>query len=265
MNVDPLISCLLVTTGGRERFDYLQRSVTDFCRQTYQRKELVVVFDGAHHHDQSICKAYLAQLARDDITTIENERPSSLGQLRNISRGAAHGEICCQWDDDDFHHPQRLERQLKALIESGRQAVYLQEVMHYFIKRRDLYCMNWRATPAMGHPGTLMLKRSANVSYPESGEQSACGEDLAVAMQLHEKKEVCLLEGAPHLYVYISHGANTWPDDHHQMLANSLSISRGQLTRRETQIRDGLRAFDFGRDPVRVQGNNGPAFTIGGA
>jgi hypothetical protein len=264
MHVDPLVSCLLVTTGGPERFGYLQRSVADYCRQTYVRKELVVVFDSARQHDQLKCKSFLAQLGRDDVKIIPNEEALSLGKLRNISRGAAQGEICCQWDDDDFHHPQRLERQLSALLESGRQAVYLQEVMQYFIKRRDLYCMNWRATPAMGHPGTLMLKRSAMVTYPETGDEAARGEDLAVAMQLHEKKEVCLLEGAPHLYVYISHGANTWPDDHHQMLANSLAISRGQLTRREAQIREGLGAFDFGPGPLQVHGNNGAAFKIGG-
>lgn len=264
MQTDPLISCLLVTTGDQQRFAYLRRSVTDFCRQTHERKELLVVMDGAARRDQSAFKSYLAQLGRSDVRLVEVDGLLTLGQLRNISRGAARGEIFCQWDDDDFHHPWRLEHQLKALLESGRQAVYLQEVMQYFVEPRDLYCTNWRATPAKGHPGTLMLKRSAKVKYPESGEEASRGEDLAVAMQLHEQNGVCLLEGAPHLFIYISHGANTWPDDHHRMLAGSLAMSRGQLTRREAQIREGLRAFDFGPDLVNVQGNNGLAFTIGG-
>jgi hypothetical protein len=71
-----------------------------------------------------------------------------------------------------------------------------------------------------------------------------------------------LLADAPHLYVYVSHGANLWSDAHHRMWANMLAMSRGMLMRREAQIREGVGVFDFGPGPITVLGSNGPAFTL---
>jgi hypothetical protein len=66
----------------------------------------------------------------------------------------------------------------------------------------------------------------------------------------------------PHLFLYVSHGSNSWDAGHHRMLASELAISRGLLKRRENEIREGLAPFDFGEGPVAIQGNNGLAFTI---
>ena len=71
--------------------------------------------------------------------------------------------------------------------------------------------------------------------------------------------------GAPHLLVYVSHGASTWHDDHHRMLARALSVSSSLLRRREAQLRAGLAPFDFGSGEVAVHGYNGVAFTLGAA
>jgi hypothetical protein len=82
--------------------------------------------------------------------------------------------------------------------------------------------------------------------------------------QLQRDDGLHALAGAPHLYVYVSHGGNSWADDHHEMLDTRLGISRGLLLRREAQLREGLRPFDFGPGDVTVRGNNGSAFTLCG-
>jgi glycosyltransferase involved in cell wall biosynthesis len=253
---------LLVTLPVAQRFAYFQRSVTAYCRQTYPHRELIVVLDSGPAEIRAAMLAYLAGLARSDIHVIEAPDKCSLGRLRNLSRGAAHGEVLCQWDDDDLHHPRRLEQQLQALQNTNGQAVCLQEVMQYFPRTRSLYCINWRLTEAKGHPGTLMCRRSAAIKYPESGPEAQRGEDLAVARQLQQRKGYGVLAGAPHLYVYVSHGINTWAADHHRMLATKLALSQGLLRRREAQLRQGLEPFDFGPGTVVVQGNNGAAFTL---
>jgi hypothetical protein len=69
----------------------------------------------------------------------------------------------------------------------------------------------------------------------------------------------------PHLYVYTSHGMNSWSEDHHRMLASKLAISRGLLLRREAELRAALKPYDFGPGEVSVNGNNGPAFKIASA
>ena len=263
MAVSPLISCLLVTLPVPERLACLRESVRAYCRQTYKEKELVIVFDGALPESRAAIFAFVDALERADIRIVELPEPLSLGRLRNISRASARGEILCHWDDDDLHHPERLEQQFKALQASGREAVYLQEVMQFFPSSGTIYWTNWFATEAKGFPASLMCRGSADIKYPEEGPTSVRGEDLVVAAQLHARCGVHLLAGMPHLYVYVSHGQNTWPDDHHRMLATQLGISQGLLRRREAQLRNGLTAFDFGQETIAVQGNNGLAFTLG--
>jgi hypothetical protein len=79
-------------------------------------------------------------------------------------------------------------------------------------------------------------------------------------LRLRAGREVFRQAMEPHLYVYVTHGANSSPSDHHARLAGELSISRGLLQRRETLLREGLRPF--GLDGVGVEGPNGRAFTL---
>lgn len=258
-----MVSCLLVTLPIAERFAYLKRSIAAYCRQTHRDTELLIVTDPGSSAAKTAILAHVAALARHDIRIVESPTLFSLGALRNLSIDSAHGDFVCQWDDDDLHHPERVEWQCRALIESGKPAMLLEEVMQFFPGARSLHCTNWHATDAGGHTGTLMCARSAPIRYPETGPEARRGEDLAVALQLRRMGALHTLPDAPHLYVYVSHGDNTYPDDHHRMLASKLSISKALLCRREASLRDGLRAFDFGAGEVAVEGYNGTAFTMG--
>ncbi len=265
MTDEPLISCLMVTLPSRDRFAGLKRSVAGYLAQTHARRELVVVLDGGTPEPTTAAiRTLLATLGRDDIRIQEIPGTRTLGALRNFSKACARGEVVCQWDDDDLHHPERLERQLAALVRSGAEGVCLQEVMQFFPAEHTLYCTNWRATEARAHPGTLMRWSRSAALYPETGESARLGEDLDLVLQLRRNGTYEVLAGAPHLYVYVSHGGNSWNDGHHRMLATSLGLSRGLLSRREAALRDGLAPFDFGPGPVTVQGPNGPAFVLGG-
>lgn len=264
MPADPLISCLMVTLPVPERFDRLKESVAGYLGQTYERRELVVVANGGTPEALAAIKAHIASLGRDDIRMLEPPGILTLGALRNISKASARGEVVCQWDDDDLYHPERLERQLAALVQSGAEGVCLQEVMQFFPGERSLYCTNWRATPNRAHPGTLMRWRHAPVAYPETGEAARLGEDSDVVQQLQRRGGYGVLADAPHLHIYVSHGGNSWDQGHHRMLATSLGLSQGLLRRREAVLRDGLSVFDFGPGEVTLRGSNGPAFTIGG-
>jgi glycosyltransferase involved in cell wall biosynthesis len=259
---DFMVSCLMVTLAVPERLDFLRRSVGDYCRQTHCRKELVIVLDSGAPETKTAIGEHVASLRRNDIRIVDPRRKLSLGALRNIARESTRGDIHCQWDDDDLHHPERLERQLDYLLQAGCEAVCLQETMQFFPRARALYCTNWRASPPRSNPCTLMCRRSAPIRYPESGAESRVGEDVAVVRQLLEQEACRFLADAPHLYVYVSHGNNFLNGDHHRMLAMRLGISRGLLRRRETQLREGLRPFEFGPEPITVQGNNGVAFTL---
>lgn len=261
---DILVSCLMVTRGLPERFPFLRRSIAAYDAQTHARRELVIVVHGGTADYRATIAAYIDGLGRKDVRIIEAPEHLRLGGLRRISRDAADGAVHCQWDDDDLYHPERIERQLAALIGSGAEGVYFQELMQYFPAMRTLYWTNWRGTESTGHPGTLMCRASAPICYPEVGHIAQYGEDTTVLLQLKRLGVMHLLADAAHLYVYVSHGGNLYSPEHHRMLADRLAVSKGMLKRREAQLRQGLSVYDFGPEPITVHGSNGVAFTLGG-
>jgi len=258
----PTIECLMVTLPAPGRFNFAQRSIDDYCRQTYPNKKLTLVLDhGSETARQTLCD-HVTSLRRDDIRIISPEKKLNLGELRNLSVDTATAEIICQWDDDDRSHPERLEAQVKVLQTMRLDAVYFQDLMQYFPSAGTLYWTNWRATPAGGHPGTLMARRSAVLRYPTEGGSAKLGEDLAQALALKERGRVGYVADMAHLFVYVSHGANSWNDDHHRMLTNELSISKGLLKKREALIREGLAPYSFASKTTTLLGSNGPAFVL---
>ncbi len=259
-----LVSCLMVTRPSPERLAYIARSVEAYLGQSHSNKELLVVVDPrASSDDRAALARFLSALSRPDIRAIEGHGANALGGLRNLTLDHAQGDVLCQWDDDDLCHPERIACQLRLLIEEHLEAVYLQEVMQLLKASRALYWTNWRATEAGAHPGTLMMRRGIPVRYAEAGSSANLGEDLDLAQQLLSRGKVGRLAGQAPLFVYVSHGANSWGDDHHRMLVSELAVSRGLLARREQDIRAALASFDFGPGDVIVSGSNGEAFRIG--
>ena len=245
----PLISCLTVTLGTPPRLPMLARAIADYAAQTHAERELVIVTDAP-------CAAAVVRLAegRADVRIVAVDPGPPLGALRNVAVAAARGELLCQWDDDDRHHPERLAAQLAAL--GGADACALQEVMLLDADPRELRCINWAQTPAGVHPGTLLVRREALPLYPEA----PLGEDLTAWQALTAARPVVRLAGAAHLYAYVAHGSNSWPRAHHALLRDTLSLSRGLLLRREAALREGLAPFGWAGIPV--VGSNGPAFTL---
>jgi glycosyltransferase involved in cell wall biosynthesis len=258
----PTVSCLMVTMPTATRFPMLQRSIDAYCSQRYNRRELVIVIDSTSETEAHQIRAYVTSLMRDDIRVVVPSKKLPLGALRNLSWREAIGDYICQWDDDDLNHPSRVELQLSALRNSGKQACYLQEFMQYFACERSLYKLNFAVSPDRVAVNTLMCLRKLSVRYPESGPDSIRGEDKALVTEIQGLGGYHELAGMPHLYVYVSHGANTWDDGHHRMLADKMAISKGLLKRYEADLRAGLAAFDFGGQIVTVKGPNGEAFTL---
>ena len=189
-----MVSCLLVTLPSLRRSGFFSRSLAAYCAQTHSARELVIVLDDGPAAVRAAIGAEVAALERQDIRMVEPAGKHSLGALRNISVNQAHGDVLCQWDDDDLHHPQRVERQLEALLACGGNSVHLEDAMQFFPDTRTLHWTNWRATEAKGLPGTLMFRRSAPVRYPETGTDAKLGEDSAVSLHLGDPQRVRLFQ-----------------------------------------------------------------------
>ena len=198
----------------------LRRAVSCFLNQTYQPRELVVLYEA----DDSTTRDYLATLGELSIRSVEV--PASpkltLGALRNISIRASRGHYVAQWDDDDWHGPARLTEQIKAIRIGNKPACVLSRWIIYDENTKLAFLSTNRAWE-----GSLVAERSAAPFYADLRQ----GEDTGAIQQMLSENKLIALD-SPHLYVYIYHGKNTWERSHWQK--NLLSFAQ-PLTSESTE------------------------------
>jgi glycosyltransferase involved in cell wall biosynthesis len=257
---EDFVTCVMITRPAKARLALVERSVAAYLRQTYPSRELLVVLDAADEGDRTALEQRLNALGRSDIRVIRAPGAPSVGRLRNIGIEAAQGDLICVWDDDDFHHPARIETQVAALRLHGVIATFLTDMLHLFMESRELFWTTYKRAAQRCVPGTGIFRRRVTARYPEEGPESLRGEDTVFCLRLFEEGPVYLMDGAPHLYIYVCHGGNTSGTEFHRMVASSLSLSRGRVARAEALVHEALDLADHGLERVDVMGSNGPAF-----
>ena len=230
-----MISCLTVTQEGR--LDSLAFAISDFARQTERDRELVIVHDGGSAFHEGVKALVLRQEAANiRVVQIPASSRATLGALRNASLEAARGDYVCQWDDDDRHHPGRLEVQMRALREAQSDASVLADQLHLFTEAREMYWDDWydAAYPLNFIPGTLLARRGAMAVYPEERRGEDTG--LVVAMLRAERSFVRIREQG-YLYVYVFHGCNTFDQVHHAAISLHHRFRGARLVGLESELR----------------------------
>ena len=220
----PLISCVCVTRG---RVKLLQKSIDCFLSQSYEQRELIIVCEADDLATVDFLSTLETPLIRSVIIPIEPKL--SLGSLRNTSIEHALGEYICQWDDDDWYHPRRLEIQLKIAQKNQKAASILPRWLLYVTQTKQAYCSNIRLWE-----GSLLCKRVIfdTLKYPDQVK----GEDSYVIKQLFIQ-DALAVEDHPDLYVYHFREANTWGDDHFKsIIDSSTKLSPAETLRLESMI-----------------------------
>lgn len=226
----PLVSCLMVT---KDRFELARLSIGCFRRQTWPRKELIVLDESA----DSRLRDWIAALADPDIRVVEVSSRESLGQLRNRSLELATGDFICQWDDDDLQHPARLEIAFAAMAATGTTTSLLSHEMMWMPQQRRLCVIGRNPRP---QENTLLTPRGAAPRYPDLAK----GEDTPAVYALLGRERAVML-AAPQLYLYIAHGRNTWYGPQME------ELWRQSLDRSEGAAADARLAAFAGAFPVR--------------
>jgi len=103
-----LVSVVLPTC---DRPELLGRAVASVLAQTRAALELVVVDDGSRRDVEPV----LGSFADDRIHLVRLPRNRGLAAARNAGLAVARGELLAFQDDDDVWHPEKLERQVRAL------------------------------------------------------------------------------------------------------------------------------------------------------
>lgn len=115
----PLVSAIVPTF---RRPALLERSLASVLDQTWRPLELVVVDDGSGDNTPTVLEAFTARARERDVSyrwlAVANGGP---GKARNAGMDAAQGAMFAFLDDDDAWRPEKLARQVPALLqgESG--------------------------------------------------------------------------------------------------------------------------------------------------
>lgn len=222
----------------RRRAPLLRRAVGCFLNQSWEPRELLVVYES----DDDATRGVLAGLDDERVRAIEVpiEPKQTLGALRNLAVSESCGQYVTQWDDDDWYHPDRLAAQMRAIRESGKPGCVLSRWTCLDAETRRAYLAPHRAWE-----GSLLIERNAMVAYPELPR----GEDTVAIDVLADRQALHLLD-RPDLYVYTFHNRNTWDRKHFAGLMQ-MSTVIGWREAQDIYDQTGAGVIDVGDMPLR--------------
>ena len=198
----PKVSCLMVTA---DRPNLCRRAIRCYNHQTYSNKELIVVDDGK----QDLSKV-LSEVPEEELTYLRLSSDSDyvLGKLRNMALDAATGDMFTQWDDDEWYHPERIEKQVEVLLE-GYDACCLQATLMH-ISDAEFFNHPYIGYLKKGVPGSIMHYAYSDIRYPEIRR----AEDSIYLDKWLERKYTTLPSSKAYLFIRCFHGDNTWEKKH---------------------------------------------------
>ena len=132
MNDNIKVSTITIT---RERVEYLKLCIDYYVKQTHSNKEMLILY----YDDDTHTKEYLRGLDNDFVnkhcirTMNYKIQPNiHLGALRNYLISKSTGDYIIIWDDDDYHAENRIESQLKHILDNNIIANTLKSLMPTF-------------------------------------------------------------------------------------------------------------------------------------
>lgn len=97
---------------------YAEKSITSLLNQTWQNIEVIAVDDASKDNTLSILKRISEQDSRLKIIQQRDNQGPYAARMRAIK--IATGKFITCHDSDDWAHPQRVERQVKPLLENQK-------------------------------------------------------------------------------------------------------------------------------------------------
>jgi glycosyltransferase involved in cell wall biosynthesis len=107
----PKVTVLVPVFNGEE---FLGTALAGLAAQTYRNIEVLVVDDASTDSTRAIVKKFAAADPR--FTLVEVKDNGGSYRARNIGLEKATGEFVTVHDADDWSHPQKIERQVAALV-----------------------------------------------------------------------------------------------------------------------------------------------------
>lgn len=199
---ETLVSAIMITA---DRPDFVPIAIDCFLAQTYEPKELVIVDDGFPFVDTVQWIEWLKRhgfVEPASIRYVSLSSKISIGAKWNIAVEAALGDHLIFWADDDWHHPERIRKQLTTLYASGAEACALGNVP--YVRLTDGERFKFVAKYRRVLDGTYLFTRrfAERGPFPRTPSPESVG-------WLNNKPAPYILDDE-RLYLGTIHGSNAW-------------------------------------------------------
>lgn len=196
MNPYPRVSCIMPTNNRRY---FIPLAISYFLRQDYPDCELIILDDGLESVEDLVP-------ADNRIVYRRIEGKHTIGKKRNLACELARGEIIVHWDDDDWHAPERISRQVTALQSSGAEICGNSRLYFLELHRNNAWQYTYPASRKKWVAGgTLCYWRSAWQKNPFLNLQN--GEDTRFVWHKNAGS-ICVMDDMT-LYIALIHSQNT--------------------------------------------------------
>jgi glycosyltransferase involved in cell wall biosynthesis len=136
----------------------VEQAVASVVAQTYRNWELFVVDDGSS--DNTVDR--LNRLALPNVHVTQSTHLGHVGRLRNLGANAGRGEFIAFLDSDDLWRPQKLEKQLGSLRNSGANWSYTEYGL-FAENGLEIPLRSGKAPAISGHIVRALLKEETGV------------------------------------------------------------------------------------------------------
>lgn len=190
----PTVCCVLL---ANERSELVNRAVTSFRAQTYERKRLLI---------WDTTRTWGPEWARidDERVSVSHPTGATIGRLRNeanayamsdtFTPGGARVDLIAHWDLNDWSHPRRLEEQVALMEATGKQCVGYRELLFWdtrvigFPVREFAYAGESTLPVEVTHPMSGMGPRNEAWIYRGDQRNWAAGASFLYRRELWEKQ-----------------------------------------------------------------------------
>jgi glycosyltransferase involved in cell wall biosynthesis len=188
---------------------FLARCAAYVARQTYPKDRLqwVIVDTG---EALSLDTVSPFPVSPDGVKMCLLQGHGPLGLLRNVGAQHASGDLIVHFDDDDWHAPDRIERQVVPFL--VRPSLDLVATDDYYVGLFDERPVRAMKSPSWGHEtyssgGTFMYRKRAWRQNPFANVSA--GEDYIFANGFRKKNAQSVVGMRdPDLLVVVQHGGN---------------------------------------------------------
>lgn len=201
-----LVSCVMPT---RNRRHLVPQAIRYFFGQRYSAAELIIVDDSTVPVDDLITHDGRMQYVRVD-------EGSSIGAKMNAGCEVARGDIIAQWDDDDWHGPNRIMRQVAPILSKQASITALQGAPIFHVRSRR----TWSTPSSLIKENRITGAVAGTFVFLKRDWQRSGGyPDLSMAERSVFLKRVLLSGGKLQVmpnrgdFVVVRHDRNTWTDD----------------------------------------------------